>query len=224
MRAGMCAAISLAAIAAGWVTQPARAQDNPSPEQMKKMYDDALQQLKAAQERKNQLAAENEKLKQQIDAMNKDLAAVRTELDSLRVVDAAHAERTFFLRSHYMAWQSFAKMYPETGERWQLFLESAYLLSPKERVSLLDREWPAGRPQTQPATSATSPADTQPSTTQAATAPAATAPAATAPAAAPATTAPATTGPDQDAPKPSTAPAVPATPSTAPTTGSAQKP
>lgn len=206
MRAGMCVRICLAAVAVGLSGQLARGQDNPNPEQIKKMYDDALLQLKAAQERKNQLAAENEKLKQQIDAMTKEMSAAKSELGELRKVDAAHAERTFFLRSHYMAWQTFAKIHPETADRWQLFLESAYLLSPKERVSLIDRDWPAA-PATQPATPpatlpTTEPATTQPAqtqsthtqpttqpATQAATQPtvppAATQPAATSPAAAP---------------------------------------
>ena len=35
---------------------PALAQDAPTPEQLKKMYDDALAQLNAAQTRKNELA------------------------------------------------------------------------------------------------------------------------------------------------------------------------
>ena len=50
-----------------------RAQDNPNPEQMKKAYEAAQEQLKAAQERKNQLAAENETLKANVAELQKQL-------------------------------------------------------------------------------------------------------------------------------------------------------
>lgn len=205
MRAGTCIAIAIAAIGAAWGPAPALAQDNTSVEQMKKMYDDALQQLKASQERKNQLAAENEKLKQQVDALNKELGTARGELQTLRQSDAGYAERTFFLRSHYMAWQAFAKANPETAVRWRVFLESTYLLTPDGGVRLIDRALPAPvepsasqpaatQPVTQPATAqpaATQPVTTQPVTTQPAETPPTTAPA-TAPSAVPPATAPAT--------------------------------
>lgn len=213
MRAGTCIALTLAAFSAAWGAAPASAQENTSPEQMKKMYDDALQQLKASQERKNQLAAENEKLKQQIEAMNKDLAGAHGELHALRASDAAHAERTFFLRSHYMAWQAFAKANPETAMRWRVFLESTYLLTPEGGPVLIDRTWPT-TPKTpvepaatQPATTqATSPA-TQPTTQPTPIAPA-TAPAATTPATVPAATSPTAT--------PATLPAATSQPATKP--------
>ncbi|QOV89594.1 bZIP transcription factor [Humisphaera borealis] len=216
MRAGMCMMITLAALAAGWTAVPAAAQEGPSAEQMKKMYDDALQQLKASQERKNQLAAENEKLKQQIDAMTKELAAVKGEVQTLRQSDAGYAERTFFLRSHYMAWQAFARVNPETAIRWRLFLESGYLLSPESGAMLIDRQWPATI--VEPAT--TQPA-TQPATTQpAATAPVATVPPATAPVATvPASTQPATVPAAADvkpATQPTSAPSAASQPATKP--------
>ena len=213
MRAGMCMTITLAALAACWTAAPAVAQEGPTVEQMKKMYDDALQQLKASQERKNQLAAENEKLKQQIDVMGKEMAAVKGELQTLRQADAGYAERTFFLRSHYMAWQSFARANPEIALRWRLFLESTYLLSPVSDAMLIDRQWPA---------TVVEPAATQPITTQPATTPA---PATQPVTATTAATIPASTQPS--ASQPATAPVEPkpvTQPSTTPATQPATRP
>src|SRR5690349_21387598 len=82
----------------------ALAQDAPKPEQLKKMYDDALAQLKAAQDRKTELAQQNEKLTAQIAEMTKELDRLRNEAVDLKRRDAETAERTFFLRSQYAAW------------------------------------------------------------------------------------------------------------------------
>lgn len=189
MRVRTWAVVALAALAGfAAAADRALAQENPSPEQMKKMYDDALQQLKAAQERKNQLAAENEKLGQQLEAARKELSAAHGRLEELKRADAEHAEKTFFLRSHYMAWQQFARMYPETAGRWRTFLEGDYLSNPREGTLLIDRDWPTGSAN-QPATR---PAGTQPSSTQ----PAATQPAGTQPS----TTQPVTTQPVKSPP------------------------
>lgn len=199
MRAGTCVVMTLAACALGWGAVPVAAQDNP--EQMKKMYDDALQQLKASQERKNQLAAENEKLKQQIEALNKELGAVKGEVQVLRQTDAGHAERSFYLRSHYMAWQAFTKAHPDTALRWRLFVDGSYLAVPGGMAGLIDRDWPAVEPvPTQPAT--------QPSTVPSETTAPATAPIATQPATSPAATVPA----------PATQPAPAVTPTVPPVT------
>src|SRR5215203_3502348 len=98
-----CAVLALTAGLA-WPAAPARGQDA---EQWKKMYEGVIEQLKAAQERKNQLAAENEKLVQQLEAIKKELAAAKVRVDELSRTDAGHAEKTYFLRAHYMAWQAF---------------------------------------------------------------------------------------------------------------------
>ena len=226
MRVRTRAAVALAALV-GWSAAAAgvaRAQENPSPEQMRKMYDDALQQLKAAQERKNQLAAENEKLGKQVEAMQKDLAAAHGRVEELKRADAEHAERTFFLRSHYAAWQQFARAHPETADRWRLFIESDFWVSPRETGSLIDREWPT--PTTRPSAAspippATQPAGTQPNGTQLATTqqaftPPATSPAISATVPAPTTapapaTQPASAAPAADPPSPAAPAATPPT-------------
>src|SRR4051812_11662268 len=85
----------------------ARGGDKQDPEQLKKAYDDALVQLKAAQERKNQLAADNEKLAGQLSDLQRQMDRMKGEMDQIKRTEAEQADRTFFFRSHYAAWQNF---------------------------------------------------------------------------------------------------------------------
>lgn len=103
---------------------PAMAQDEPKPEQLKKMYDEALSQLKSVQDRRNQLSNENEQLAAKVKELETKLAAAETEAAELKRDAAGFAEKTFYLRSHYAAWQGFLQHYPEIVSRWRLFLGS----------------------------------------------------------------------------------------------------
>src|SRR6476620_6673920 len=85
----------------------ALAQDASSPEQLKKLYDDALAQLKAAQDRKNELAQQNEQLTAKVEELQKQLDQVKGEVLDLKRRDAESAEKSFFLRSHFAAWHDF---------------------------------------------------------------------------------------------------------------------
>ena len=105
--------------------------DDLKPEELKKAYDDALVQLKAAQERKNQLAAENEKLTAQLAELQKQIAQMTERMEEMKRTDAEHAEKTFFLRSHYAAWQEFIRGYPELYERWRVYLGNDLLWTPR---------------------------------------------------------------------------------------------
>src|SRR5436853_7908705 len=91
------------------------AQDTSNPEELKKSLADALNQLKAAQDRKNELATENEKLKARI-------AEQQKEVEESRRIAADCSEKTWFLRSHYSAWQNFLNRYPRLKAQWDLFL------------------------------------------------------------------------------------------------------
>lgn len=117
------------------------AQDAPKPEQLKKMYDDALAQLKAAQDRKTELAMQNEQLQAQVAELKKEVDALRTEMVDLRRRDAESAERSFFLRSQYAAWQSFLSHDPELKARWEVYLDND-LLNPTAKSPLIDPDWP----------------------------------------------------------------------------------
>src|SRR5258706_13525418 len=87
----------------------ARAEDPVKPEQLKKAYDDALVQLKAAQDRKADLAKENEALAAKVEELKKQLAASQAQMESMKRQIADVDERTFFLRSYHAAWLNFIR-------------------------------------------------------------------------------------------------------------------
>jgi predicted nuclease with TOPRIM domain len=118
------------------------AQDAANPEQLKKLYDDALAQLKAAQDRKNELATQNEQLTAKVTELQKQLDAARGEMLELKRQDAENAEKSFYLRSHHAAWQTFVERYPELKIRWKQFLERDLLAAGNELPGLMDPEWP----------------------------------------------------------------------------------
>ena len=114
---------------------PAALQDGLTQEQLRKMYDDALVQLKGSQDRKAELAGENEKLQARVAELEKQLGEARNEL-------AAQAERTFFLRAHYAAWQTFLSRYPSLLQQWKVFMEADVLTGPHEIPQWMDPDWP----------------------------------------------------------------------------------
>lgn len=104
-------------------------QENATPEQLRKMYDDSLVQLKTAQDRKNELAAQNEKLNEQVAALTAELERTRMQVSILERESASFAERTFSLRAHMAAWQRFMDYYPRLKARWDAYV-GANLFSP----------------------------------------------------------------------------------------------
>ena len=153
MRALVWAVAVVMALSAGL----ALAQDAANPEQLKKLYDDALAQLKAAQDRKNELAQQNEQLTAKVQALQKQLDQVRGEVLELRRHDAESAEKSFFLRSHYAAWQTFVDNYPELKARWKRFLETDLLSGSIELPSLADPQFPVTSAPGDPPTQARTP-------------------------------------------------------------------
>jgi hypothetical protein len=113
-------------------------QDSPQPDQLKKMYDEVLGQLRQAQDRKNELAAENDKLNVKVAELQKQLDAAKLKIDEGTREAAGFAERTFFLRSYYANWQEFIRHYPKLEARWRIFL-GGNVLSP---WPLPDTDWP----------------------------------------------------------------------------------
>jgi septal ring factor EnvC (AmiA/AmiB activator) len=99
------------------------AQDTNNPEELKKSLADALNQLKAAQDRKNELAMENEKLKAKI-------ADQQKEVDESRRIAAECSQKTWLLRSQFAAWETFLKRYPKLKAQWDVFLEADPLNGP----------------------------------------------------------------------------------------------
>ncbi|HEY2588411.1 MAG TPA: hypothetical protein VGI81_21905 [Tepidisphaeraceae bacterium] len=124
----------LAAAAAG----TALAEDKPNPDQLKKAYDDALVQLKAAQNSKNDLARENDKLARQVEDLKKQLGGAQGQIDKLRRQVSDNDQKTFYLRAYQSAWQSFLRGHPELLARWKAFLAQDVLALPEEHPALLD--------------------------------------------------------------------------------------
>jgi hypothetical protein len=122
----------------------ARADDKQDPEQLKKAYDDALVQLKAAQERKNQLAADNEKLAGQLSDLKQQVDRMKEAMDQIKRAEVEQADRTFFFRSHYYAWQNFIRRYPDLQGRWKAYFENPLLSTPRPPPGSLDLDWPPG--------------------------------------------------------------------------------
>ena len=139
-------AVTAVALTAGLAgAKLALAQDASNPEQMKKLYEDALTQLKAAQDRKNELAMQNEQLTAKSAELQKQLDAARSEMLELKRRDAENAEKTFDLRSHQAAWKAFVERYPELKARWNQFLEKDILAAGNEMPKLLDGDWPMSK-------------------------------------------------------------------------------
>jgi hypothetical protein len=182
-------------LAGSFVSSPhssAVAQDQNNPEVLRKELADALAQLKAAQDRKNELATENDKLKAQIAAMQKDV-------DEVRRAQATWAEQSYFLRAQQAAWNDFLERYPRLRAEWEMFLAAGPFAPSNELPKWADplaiiATTQNGTPATSAATTS-APVTSAPATTMnsPATLPATT----TAPAAPPpsTTTAPATTQP-----------------------------
>src|SRR3954453_16974860 len=102
---GVAAVVAAALVLLPVLARPAAAQEKADPEQLQKAYNDTLVQLREAQNRKNQLAAENEKLAAEVASLKKQLDTTHGELERLKRADTEVADKTFFLRSHYAAWQ-----------------------------------------------------------------------------------------------------------------------
>jgi septal ring factor EnvC (AmiA/AmiB activator) len=119
-----------------------RADDPVKPEQLKKAYDDALVQLKAAQDRKAELAKENEALAAKVEELKKQVADSQTQAEALKRQMADNDDRTFYLRSYHAAWQNFIRRYPEVMARWKRYLGDSILSVPEEIPDVINPEWP----------------------------------------------------------------------------------
>jgi septal ring factor EnvC (AmiA/AmiB activator) len=120
MRSPLLLALAVATVTL--ITGSARGQDPGSLDQLKRMYDDALGELKAAQDRKNELATENATLAERIKQLEQQLTAANAKVEQYQQEAASAAEKSFFLRSHYAAWKMFLDRYPEMLRKWKLFL------------------------------------------------------------------------------------------------------
>src|SRR4051812_18390600 len=120
-------------------TSAIAAQDPGTPEELNRKLNDTLVQLKAAQDRKNELATENEKLSARVAELEKQAA------ESARR-EASWSEQTYRLRVHYSAWQSFLRRYPQLLEKWKLFLDCDPLSAPSSLPEMFEQASPLPAP------------------------------------------------------------------------------
>ncbi len=110
------------------------AQNQPTEEQLQRAYDEALVQLKAAQDRKNELALENQKIRKQ-------LTDLEAEKQQLQEQNQTLENRSYFLREHYAAWRAFLDTNPSVDAMWSTYFNGTV---PIFRLSdiLGDGRWP----------------------------------------------------------------------------------
>ena len=83
-------------------------------------------------------------LKAQVADLKKQIEQMQGRMEEMKRVDAEHAEKTFFLRSHYAAWKAFINQYPDLMARWKLYIRNDFLTTPKELPEGVNPEWPPG--------------------------------------------------------------------------------
>lgn len=105
------------------------AQTPPTAEQQ-----DLLNQLKAAQDRKNEQATENGKLKKQVADLQKMAADQADRISTLE-------NRAYYLREHYAAWEQFLDQNPALRAMWLSFFSNAGIAD-RATDLLGDGRWP----------------------------------------------------------------------------------
>jgi septal ring factor EnvC (AmiA/AmiB activator) len=122
-----------AAVLAFSLVSTAYAQDVRQPSDWKKMYDDASAQLRASQNRKAELAAEN--------------AGLQTQLRKAQLAIDTFDERTRLLNAVYAGWESFIQRNPAIFEQWRAFWgQDIPALSDDAGPILFDPQWPFTSP------------------------------------------------------------------------------
>ena len=125
-------AASLAVAVLAVAVRVAPAQAEPTMDQLKASYEETVRQLQQSQNRKNQLANENEELKARVVQLEEKLGAIN-----------AQAMQAEFLRGQYVAWQTFVERYPLLLKRFRIFAgigtPPAVVASPEP---FFDPEWP----------------------------------------------------------------------------------
>jgi predicted nuclease with TOPRIM domain len=114
-------------------TIAAHAQDQPTVEQLRQQLQETQNQLKSSQDRKNELATENERLVARTRQLETDMELMKRE-------HAALLERTYYLRAHLQAWDVFLNRYPQLRARWNAFMNANALYIPNPIPELPEGE------------------------------------------------------------------------------------
>ena len=121
------------------------ADDVRKAEDWKKMYQDASAQLRAAQNRKAQMAVENAKLTAHVAELDKRLTEDEQQLASLHQSASLFAEQTFLLHSFYSGWTAFVHQNPWLFDQWNAFIRQDQPELPDDGLLVCDPRWPLAR-------------------------------------------------------------------------------
>jgi hypothetical protein len=121
-------------LACGLATTVA-AQAVRQPSDWEKMYKDVSAQLRAAQDRKSELAADNAKLTSRV-------AQLQGQLDQ----QSRRFEQSVFLEAFYTGWESFTIQNPRVLDQWEAFWGQGLPLPPSDSALLFDPHWPLSVP------------------------------------------------------------------------------
>ena len=122
------------------------AQDSGQTSDWKKMYDDVSAQLRAAQDRKSELAGDNAKLTARVAELEKQVQAAEAELQALHHQADSFTEQTFTLRAYYMGWNAFIGENPDILPRWQEFRGRGLPWLHSGGIALFEPQWPFSVP------------------------------------------------------------------------------
>lgn len=117
----------------------ARADDDLNPEQLKKLYAETKAQLKAAQDRRAQLAS-------QVADLQKQVQAQAAQIEEYKRQAANYAQNSWYLRCQYVAWQHFMDAHPAIRAQWDLFLCELTPLDAGSGSPFYDPSWPLSGP------------------------------------------------------------------------------
>ena len=104
---------------------PASAQPNDL-EGLRRAYDDTLAQLRSAQDRKNELAIENEKLRAEISALQTQLTTQQQKAATLQSQLDVLLDRSYSARATQAAFSAFLRANPDARKLWELHFAASF--------------------------------------------------------------------------------------------------
>jgi hypothetical protein len=120
----------------------AQAQDVRQPSDWKKLYEDALGQLRAAQTRKSDMATQIAQLSARVAALQTQLQAEQEQLDNLGIQNQLLSDRTYYLGAIYGEWEAFTLQNGDVRGRWRAFLGDGLFGFHEDFPLVCDPQWP----------------------------------------------------------------------------------
>ena len=110
------------------------AQEELTSDQLRRMYDDAVAQMKTTQDRRNELARDSEKLRARINELEEKLEETRAQMTTT-------ADITYKDRAEHAAFEEFLKANITIRGQWLAFLQKN-IMPATDVNQLLDTGWP----------------------------------------------------------------------------------